>query len=458
MGADPGEAQLASPLGPATVGFAVAGVAAIALSVEVASGGPIFVARWGILARLTAWVVVWAVGVACALRLPRRVAMGAVFTLAVALRLGALAGPPVLSDDLYRYAWDGRVQAAGVDPYLYPPSSPQLASLREGWLWPDDRGCERLERPPGCTRLNRPAERTIYPPLAQAWFATVYRLAGTGAAHKAWQVAGLLGDVALVGLLPMVLRAWGRDERWTALYALSPFPVVEVVNNGHVDGLAALLVVGAVLAAARRRPGWGGVLLGAAALVKLYPVLLVVALVGAPAGGRRLSSVGRAAGPAAAVLAAGYLPHVAAVGVRVLGYLPGYLREEDYTQGGRYLLAGLLPVPGLSTSIVAAAGLGAVIAWVLVTRPSVPRAGLALMGALLLVTTPVQPWYAVTLLALATVAVAPRFALVAAAGYPYYLAVILDAPHQDAVGRASYGTALAGVALGAWLNKGRRAA
>ena len=238
----------------AGVGFAVAGVAGVVLSWSIATGDDILNARGTILARLAAWSVVWVVAVACAFRLPRRVALPAVFLVAVALRLAALGGPPVLSDDLFRYAWDGRVQAAGIDPYRYQPTNAQLRPLREPWLWPDAAGCADLGRNPDCSRINRATVRTIYPPVAQAWFAAVYRVGGIDAQHKAWQVAGLLGDVALVALLPLALRAWKRDERWTALYALAPFPVVEVVNNGHVDGLAALFVVAALLAWARRRP------------------------------------------------------------------------------------------------------------------------------------------------------------------------------------------------------------
>jgi hypothetical protein len=49
----------------------------------------------------------------------------------------AVAGHPELSDDLYRYAWDGHVQASGIDPYRYPPDDPRLSGLRDPWLWPD---------------------------------------------------------------------------------------------------------------------------------------------------------------------------------------------------------------------------------------------------------------------------------------------------------------------------------
>ena len=421
-------------------GFAAAALAGAGLCLSFVTAEPLRNDRWALLARLAVWAVAWAVGVVCALRLPKRVAVPAIVGVAFVLRLAALAGQPILSDDLYRYAWDGRVQVSGTDPYRYAPSSTQLNDLREDWLWPDAQGCAGLQREPGCTRINRPTVRTIYPPVAEAWFTAVYRVAGIEARHKAWQVAGLLGDMALIGLLPAALRAWKRDERWTALYALSPVAVVEVVNNAHVDGLAALLVVLALLSAARRRPAWAGALLGAAFLVKLYPAVVGLAFVAAFTGRRALV---RLTGAFAGVVALAYLPHVAAAGLDVLGYLPGYLREERYGEGGRYLLAGLLGLPPALTATLAAAGLAAAGGWVLLRRPEVPRGSAVLLGALLLAVTPVQPWYAVTLLAVATVAAAPAWSAVAVAGYPYFFAVLLDAPHAVAIGRAGYGLALA---------------
>ncbi len=454
----PSETESSSPRWAAPA-FAVAAAAGVGLCLTFVTAEPLRNSKWALLVRLAAWAVAWGAGVVCALRLPRRIAIPAVFAVGLALRLAALAGQPILSDDLYRYAWDGRVQISGTDPYRYTPSSAHLADLREDWLWPDAEGCARLQRPEGCTRINRPLVHTIYPPVAEAWFTTVYRIAGIGTHHKAWQVAGLVGDVALIAALPAVLRAYKRDERWTALYALSPVAVVEVVNNGHVDGLAALCVVLALLAAARRRPAWAGALIGAAAMIKLYPAMLglaFVAVVGFRAAGR--ATLARLVGAAAVVVAVGYLPHVAAVGLRVIGYLPGYLREEKYGEGGRYLLAGLLGLPAGLTAMLAALGVAGAAGWVLVRRPDVPRGCAALLGALLLAVTPVQPWYAVTLLAVATVAVAPAWSAVALAGYPYFFALLLDSPHAVAIGRLSYGLALVVVAAAAWYRASARGA
>lgn len=448
----------ASIRGWSLAGFAGAALVGVMLSARVAQGAGILGERWGLLGVLAAWALVWLVGVSCAFRLPRRWALAAVFVVAVALRLAALTGPPSISDDLFRYAWDGHVQASGVDPYRFAPTSPHLAGLRDPWLWPDDRACADLHRPPGCTRINRPSERTIYPPAAQAWFALVFRVGGLGLRDHLWQVAGFVGDLALLPILAGALRSWGRDPRWCALYALSPIAVVEVVNNAHVDGLAALIAAASLWAAARRRAGPGsrwrpapavvGAALGLATLVKLYPAMLVAGLVAGRPGTRAGRRWPTGAGAALVVtVAVGYGPHVLAVGTRVLGYLPGYLSEERYGQGGRFLLLAVVGHWPALTLVLATLAVIGLLMLVVRYAPAPPEAMALLLGGALLVATPVQPWYAVTLLALATVAAQPVWAVVAAAGYPYYFTVVLDDPRAVLIGRLSYGVALVAVVV-----------
>src|SRR5690349_2996390 len=41
-----------------------------------------------------------------------------------------------LSDDMYRYVWDGRVQGNGINPYRYPPDVRDVAFLRDAFIWP----------------------------------------------------------------------------------------------------------------------------------------------------------------------------------------------------------------------------------------------------------------------------------------------------------------------------------
>jgi hypothetical protein len=433
--------------------FLVAAAAGAALSVHVARGEALLAARWWLLAELALWAVAWLVGVAAAFRLPARIALPLVFAAALALRIGALAGPPLTSDDLFRYSWDGRVQAAGVNPYEYSPGSSHLAPLREPWLWPEERPCPLAYRERGCTRINRSWVHTIYPPAAEAWFAAVYRLTGIGARYKPWQAAGLVTDVIVVALLATALRRRGRDPRWAALYALCPAPVLEIVNNGHVDGLAIVLSVAALTIASPtvagrarlsggRRELVAGALVGLAVLVKLFPALLVLAIAAASPD-RRGRALLRTGGAAGAVCVAGYLPHVAAVGAKVVGFLPGYLREEHYDGAGRYLLAAALHVPAGAAGLVSALTLAGAATWVWVRRPPAPLGATILMGTLLAVASPVQPWYAVTLLAFATAAVAPAWTAILAAGYPYFFAVILIHPHRAGIGQVAYAAAVA---------------
>jgi len=85
--------------------------------------------------------------------------LGLVF--AALFRLAIIFSPPYLSDDIFRYIWDGRVQAAGVNPYRYIPAEEPLAQLRDEEIY---------------THINRrESVRTIYPPIAQAAFLFITR-------------------------------------------------------------------------------------------------------------------------------------------------------------------------------------------------------------------------------------------------------------------------------------------
>ena len=74
---------------------------------------------------------IWAVAAALVARGAGRRSLVVILATAVLLRLIALAAPVYLSDDIYRYIWDGRVQAAGINPYRYIPTDTHLAPLRD---------------------------------------------------------------------------------------------------------------------------------------------------------------------------------------------------------------------------------------------------------------------------------------------------------------------------------------
>ncbi len=306
---------------------------------------------------------------------PRTVVVAALLG-GAALRLLLVPTTPVLSTDLYRYLWDGRVQAAGTNPYAYPPDDRALAGLRDDAVW---------------RHVNRRGVPTIYPGGAELVFAGTYRAGLT--TPTGWKLLTALTDLATVAALVMLLRRHGAPLRHVLLYAWNPLPVLAFGQAGHVDALAVLPLVLAVAAWHADRPGRAGGLLGVAVAIKLYPLLLV------PAFLRRRD--GRWA-PATAVVAVvvpalAYLPY-RAVGRRVLGYLgDGYLREEGYASGRRFVLASAVGVDGVLLAAVVLAGLSV---WALRTRWPVEVRAAVLLGATLVVTTP-YGWYATGLVALA---------------------------------------------------------
>lgn len=147
---------------------------------------------------------------------------------AIIARLYFCVWEPVLSDDIYRYVWEGRVSLAGFNPFAHAPSSEVLAALRDAQIWP---------------RVNHPEIPTIYPPIAQGIFAL----------NALWD--GGTTSLRMVflaieaGLCFVVVRALSSRLRFVFLsvYALNPLVIVEVAWSGHLDVIAYLSLCAAML-------------------------------------------------------------------------------------------------------------------------------------------------------------------------------------------------------------------
>lgn len=303
-----------------------------------------------------------------------------VLLVAAAMRLPLIFSPPFLSSDVYRYVWDGRVQAAGINPYRYIPDSPALIALRDEAVFP---------------HINR-AEyaHTIYPPAAQVIFGIVGRVwssvTGLKVAMFGFEV------LAVLCLLGLLAEAGLPGER-VLIYAWNPLPVWAFAGNGHVDAAAAGFVALALLLRVRRRDGWAGLALGLAVLTKFLPGVIAPVLWRRGAGWR-LALV--------AVLTVIVLYGLySGVGWRVFGFLSGYGAEEGLDTGsGIWLLAGIsqfVPLPAFAAGLYLGAlavllvGLGAWFAFV--RRPDDAVAICGAAGVMMAVVTfgisPHYPWY-----------------------------------------------------------------
>lgn len=234
-----------------------------------------------------------------------------VFVFAIAFRTVLIFSEPALSSDMYRYVWDGRVQANGINPYLYPPSSPEVAHLRDQTIWP---------------MINRKGAVTVYPAGAELAYAAIWRVWPDNIHWFQTVMAG--GDLLAGALLVALLHALRQNPLTALIYLWSPLVIVEMAHSAHVDGLVLPLLVGAWLARVKGRDGLTGLLLGAATAFKLYPILLLPILWRAHDAEGRFRPV---LSTPFAFLAGFLIPYIAYVsaGARVIGFLPDYFKEQS---------------------------------------------------------------------------------------------------------------------------------
>ena len=327
----------------------------------------------------------------------------------VALRLIVALHPPDLSPDINRYAWDGRLLLAGVNPYARAPQDEALAP------WRDDV----------YARINYKEIPTIYPPLAQLVFALGAALDSGTTGVRCLMIAL---DVGVLLALARLLAAFGLPEGRLMIYAACPLPLVEVASSGHVEPLGILgllLMIGAVAAG---RPGRAGLFWAAACLGKIGPLALAP-VVACRAGGRALLG-------GLAILVAGVAPFT-------IGATP--LVESLSEYGRRWRAHGLLfevidaglRHGGLAADRshgvarwVAAGLLAACIAVVALRRrsdvpgPAIARDVALVMAAASLLSPTLHPWYLLWILALQPLVAWPAWTALAGAACAFYLPAI----------------------------------
>lgn len=243
-----------------------------------------------------------------------------VIIFAALFRLSLLFAPPFLSDDIYRYIWDGRVQAAGINPYRYAPTDPALEGLRDDKIYP---------------RINHNYAPTMYPPMAEAiWFVTT-RVSESVTWMKLTMIAF---EAIAIWAIIQLLASLGLPRQRVLLYAWHPLTVWEFAGSGHLDAIAVAFISLALLAHYRKAAATSGLTLAGAALVKMFPAALFPALYK-----WRDWKMPLVFG-LAIVLA--YLPYLG-VGARgVLGFLPGYAQERGVFSGEQFfLLTAIRRVP-----------------------------------------------------------------------------------------------------------------
>ncbi len=343
--------------------------------------------------------LVFIVYVVAVWRVKRQATEAAPFTLvlifAALFRLVVLFSEPIQEDDFYRYLWDGKVVASGLNPYRFTPREVQTDNGKEGPLQPyrelteTDASFALL-----LSRVNHPDVPTLYPPIAQAVFGLAALIAP--GSLLALRLIFFCFDLAVCGVIVKLLCHLGRSPLWVLIYAWSPLVIKETINSSHYDVVPTFLLVLALLALVTGRLSVGFLSLGGAILGKVFPVVLLPLFachawschgLGKAWGGLVLTSL---------VVACGYAPFAAAGS----GLWQGFVTFAEHWQTNSFvfpLLHQMVTDRWLANGIVAGCLAGAV--WVALRWNSQGndvgflRGCFFVMGTLLLLSPVGNPWY-----------------------------------------------------------------
>ena len=261
---------------------------------------------------------------------PARRLMLLVWVAGIAFRLTVVGIDPTLSDDLNRYRWQGKLQAAGGNPYRETPADPRWESLRDATY----------------ARVNRKDLPSIYGPVLEHLYAGYYRLVTWLETDELRQVRLFKLPFALLELgvalaLVRLLAVMGLPRQWLLIYLWSPLVVVEFWAQGHNDPVAILFLLLALTAALRSRWSWAFAWLTLAVLTKFWPAILWPFFLLRQERGRRLFRWKPAliSIPIAVAVSWPYLDGIWNVQELLRGFLGGW-RNNDSLYGLLYAFAG----------------------------------------------------------------------------------------------------------------------
>ncbi len=189
---------------------------------------------------------------------------------AVLFRFVLIFAFPNLSDDVYRFVWDGRLLVQGVSPFAYLPIDFVEGTYQATKLVGID--CTLYEQ------LNSPLYFTIYPPVCQGVFALACWLFPTSVYGAACVMKACLFafECGSIYLLHRLLKNFSLPTKTTVLYALNPLVIAELVGNIHFEAAMIFFVLLAIFWLHSFKNVWKSALAMAGAVcAKLIPLLFL---------------------------------------------------------------------------------------------------------------------------------------------------------------------------------------
>jgi alpha-1,6-mannosyltransferase len=338
---------------------------------------------------------------------PHRCGLGIVAA-GVIFRLTVWPLAPALSDDPYRYRWEGKLQAAGGNPYDARPADLRWAGLRDSTF----------------SRVVGKDFKAVYGPLIEQIERWTYLAVAVVEHDPARQVFWFkapfaLCDLGAMAAIWLLLGAHGMARERILIYAWSPLTVVDFWATGHNDSVVVLLVALALLSAARERWTWAFAALSLAAAAKIWPVMLFPIFIGWK-GVRPLRSWQW--WPVIPIFGLLAMPYFTDVGENLRfmsGFMGGWRNNDSLFGIILWFTKDLYRAKYTAFAIVAVA-----VAILTLRRVALERASLWAIAVMLMVAANCHPWYLTWLLPLVALDPVPALLVWTALAPLAYSAVI----------------------------------
>jgi hypothetical protein len=189
-----------------------------------------------------------------------------IILVALLIRLLFVFRQPELSDDIFRYLWDGMQLLNGNNPYSIPPDSVTIIN----------KNLVNIK-----IKINHPQLVTIYPPAAQILFVMGVLLGKTIFGIKLLLV---ILDIFSCFIIIKILKIFDMSTWKSVIYAWNPLPVLEVAGSGHIDAAALFFLLVTILILFLKlnikevdnlKIFAAGITFGCSFLVKLIPIIFL---------------------------------------------------------------------------------------------------------------------------------------------------------------------------------------
>lgn len=187
---------------------------------------------------------------------------------ALLFRVVFLIATPILSQDFFRFIWDGRMLLNGFNPYLYLPE----LYLTPNYILPN----QATELVTGMGDLNA-SHYSNYPPLNQLCFAIAAIVANKSILGSiiAMRILIILADVGVLYFGTKLLKALNLNPKAIFIYLLNPLIIIELTGNLHFEGVMVFFLIWSMYLLQLHKWKLSSITLSASIGLKLLPLLFL---------------------------------------------------------------------------------------------------------------------------------------------------------------------------------------